>query len=176
MNKIEEKSFLEERDNLEENYQVIYLFYQEIIETKIKKERENKNENLVKKPVVKDYRNRDNSSNAEDDEMIRDRTPILDLLINKIKYFNVEKKKLVERYLKNSVILKESLEILSDLLGLNDFSEIPIVLQKLEDQHASIEIYTARLTDETQVLEKEQARIEEKIKSLKVKKKFFLDK
>ena len=108
--------------------------------------------------------------------MIRDRTPILDLLINKIKYFNVEKKKLVERYLKNSVILKESLEILSDLLGLNDFSEIPIVLQKLEDQHASIEIYTARLTDETQVLEKEQARIEEKIKSLKVKKKFFLDK
>ena len=37
MNKIEEKSFLEERDNLEENYQVFIYFIRKLLKRKLKK-------------------------------------------------------------------------------------------------------------------------------------------
>jgi hypothetical protein len=100
--------------------------------------------------------------------MIRDRTPILDQLIEKLSYFNIEKKKILERHQRNTAILKESLDILMDLLGLNDISEIPIVLEKMESQHSEIEMYCSKLNDDLIKLEKEKEKLDDLIKELKV--------
>ena len=165
--KNEEKSFEEERDHLESSYQVNCYIIQEIIELKIKQEREHHKEFLKKKPV-KDYRSRSNSEGKNDeDETIRDRTPILDLLIDKFNYFITEKRRILERHQKNTIILKESLDILIDLLGLNEYTEIPFVLEKMEMQHAEIEIYSSKLKDDLMKLETEKERIHENIESLK---------
>ncbi len=100
--------------------------------------------------------------------MIRDRTPILDQLIEKLNYFNSEKKKILERHQRNTAILKESLDILMDLLGLNEISEIPIVLEKMESQHSEIEMYCSKLNDDLIKLEKEKEKLDGLILELKV--------
>lgn len=138
-----------------------------ILEIKIKKEREHDKE-ISKKRPIKDLRNKSSENKNEEDEMIRDRTPILDLLIEKLNYFNSEKKKILERHQKNTSLLKDSLDILMDLLGLSDYSDIPIVLEKMESQHAEIEMYCSKLNDDIIRLEKDKEKLEEMISSLKV--------
>lgn len=125
-------------------------------------------ETLKKK--VGDYKNEENAK-LEEDETIRDRTPILDLLIDKLKYFNTDKKKMIERYQRNSYIIKEALEQMMEYLGIDSYSELPVVLEKMQDQHSSIEMLNSKLTDEIDKLEKEKADMESKIQNLKV----FLD-
>ena len=104
----------------------------------------------------------------EEEDTIKDRTPILDLLIDKIKFFNSDKKKMIERYQRNSHIIKESLEQMMEYLGIDSYSELPFVLEKMEEQHGSIEMLDSKLTDEIDKLEKEKAEMENKIKNLKV--------
>jgi hypothetical protein len=125
-------------------------------------------ETLKKK--VGDYKNEENAK-LEEDETIRDRTPILDLLIDKLKYFNTDKKKMIERYQRNSYIIKEALEQMMEYLGIDSYSELPVVLEKMQDQHSAIEMLNSKLTDEIDKLEKEKADMESKIQNLKV----FLD-
>jgi hypothetical protein len=119
------------------------------------------------KKKVGDYKNEENAK-LEEDETIRDRTPILDLLIDKLKYFNTDKKKMIERYQRNSYIIKEALEQMMEYLGIDSYSDLPIVLEKMQDQHSSIEMLDSKLTDEIDKLEKEKADMENKIKNLKV--------
>ena len=165
--KNEEKSFEDDRDNLEASYQVNLKFnLKGLVEIKIRKEREHLKEFLKKKP--KDPRDRSKELKNEEDEMIRDRTPILDQLIDKYNYFNSEKRKILERYQKNTLILKDSFDILMDLLGLNDYSEIPIVLEKMESQHAEIEMYCSKLGDEIIRLESEKEKLENSISNFRV--------
>lgn len=114
-----------------------------------------------------DYKKEENAK-LEEDETIRDRTPILDLLIDKLKYFNTDKKKMIERYQRNSFIIKEALEQMMEYLGIDSYSDLPIVLEKMQDQHSSIEMLDSKLTDEIDKLEKEKAEMEEKIINLKV--------
>mgnify|MGYP001563576046 CR=1 FL=1 len=78
------------------------------------------------------------NAKLEEEETVKDRTPILDLLIDKIKYFNFEKKKLLERYERNALTLKESLDQMMEFLGIGDYAGIPFVLEKMEDQMAEI--------------------------------------
>ena len=104
----------------------------------------------------------------EEEDTIKDRTPILDLLIDKIKFFNSDKKKMIERYQRNSHIIKESLEQMMEYLGIDSYSELPFVLEKMEEQHGSIEMLDSKLTDEIDKLEKEKAEMENKIKNLTV--------
>ena len=104
----------------------------------------------------------------EEEDTIKDRTPILDLLIDKIKFFNSDKKKMIERYQRNSHIIEESLEQMMEYLGIDSYSELPFVLEKMEEQHGSIEMLDSKLTDEIDKLEKEKAEMENKIKNLKV--------
>ena len=72
---------------------------------------------------------KDESAKIEEDETIKDRTPILDQLIEKMKFFNVDKKKMIDRYQKNSHIIKEALEQMMEYLGINTYSELPFVLR-----------------------------------------------
>ena len=108
-------------------------------------------------------------SKLEEDEMIRDRTPILDRLIEKYTFFNTQRKKILERYQKNTMILRESFDTLLDLLGLNDYSEIPTVIDKMENQHAEIEMYCSKLWDDLINLEKQKEKLEKEISNLQVK-------
>ena len=111
---------------------------------------------------------KDESAKIEEDETIKDRTPILDQLIEKMKFFNMDKKKMIDRYQKNSHIIKEALEQMMEYLGINTYSELPFVLEKMQDQHSLIEILDSKLTDEIDKLEKEKAEMENKIRNLKV--------
>ena len=132
---------------------------------KIKKEREHHKEFVKKRP---DYRDKSLGKN-EEDEMIRDRTPILDLLIQKFSFIIMEKRKILDRFQKHMIILKESLDFLVDLLGVNEYNQIPFVLDKIEQQHAQIEIYSSNLHDELNKLEKYKETIQKKIETIKVK-------
>ena len=75
---------------------------------------------------------------------------------------------MIERYQRNSFIIKESLEQMMEYLGIDSYSELPLVLEKMEEQHGSIEMLDSKLTDEIDKLEKEKAEMENKIKNLKV--------
>ena len=75
---------------------------------------------------------------------------------------------MIERYQRNSHIIKESLEQMMEYLGIDSYSELPFVLEKMEEQHGSIEMLDSKLTDEIDKLEKEKAEMENKIKNLKV--------
>jgi 2C-methyl-D-erythritol 2,4-cyclodiphosphate synthase len=55
-----------------------------------------------------------------------------------------------------------------EYLGIDSYSELPFVLEKMEEQHGSIEMLDSKLTDEIDKLEKEKAEMENKIKNLKV--------
>ena len=143
------------------------FFIKEIIEENIRRERDHKKEVLKKK--IGDLK-KEETAKFEEDETIKDRTPILDSLIDKLKYFNVDKKKMIDRYQRNSFIIKEALDQMMEYLGIDSYSELPIVLEKMQEQHSSIEMLDSKLTDEIDKLEKEKAEMENKIKSLKVNK------
>lgn len=112
---------------------------------------------------------KEENAKLEEDETIKDRTPILDLLIEKLKFFNSDKKKMIDRYQRNSFIIKEALDQMMEYLGIDSYEELPFVLEKMQEQHSSIEMLDSKLNDEIDKLEKERADMEKKIKDLKVK-------
>jgi hypothetical protein len=111
---------------------------------------------------------KEENAKLEEDETIKDRTPILDLLIEKLKFFNTDKKKMIDRYQRNSYIIREALDQMMEYLGIDSYSDLPIVLEKMQEQHSSIEMLDSKLTDEIDKLEKEKVDMENKIKGLKV--------
>jgi hypothetical protein len=74
-----------------------------------------------------------------------------------------EKKKLLNRYQHNCISVKESIDILVDLLGLDMHQDIPFVLEKLEDQHSSIEFFSTQLTEDLDKLIKRKEELETNI-------------
>ena len=53
-------------------------------------------------------------------------------------------------------------------MGIDDYQELPIVLEKMEDQMSSIEMFLSKLTNELDLLEEKKRTIEYKIQSLTV--------
>jgi len=53
-------------------------------------------------------------------------------------------------------------------LGLDDFQELPVVLEKMEDQMSSIEMFISKLTNEVDDLENQKKNNNMKIQVLKV--------
>jgi hypothetical protein len=114
-------------------------------------------------------KNIDDQSKLLEEEDISDRTPILDILIEKWKYFNKYKKTMLDRYSKNAFLIRDSFDKITKYLGIEDFDELPIILEKMEDQMSSIEIFISKLTNEINILEENKRLLEQKIDYLKGK-------
>lgn len=174
--------FQKGRDHLEEKYH-------HIIEENIRREREHKKEIFKKRNrlgsiaanVLKDNSDEDekNSSGPPsilteeqqerllEEEDISDRTPILDVLIDKWKFYSKYKKGMLERYIKNAASIREAFDKMMKYLGMDDFTELPIVLEKMEDQMSSIEIFISQLTNNIDLLADKKKVIELRIQSLR---------
>jgi hypothetical protein len=176
------KDFQMGRDHLEEKYH-------HIIEENIRREREHKKEIFKKRnklgsiaaSVMKDNSEEDEKNNSGppsilteeqqerllEEEDISDRTPILDVLIDKWKFYSKYKKGMLERYIKNAASIREAFDKMMKYLGIDDFTELPIVLEKMEDQMSSIEIFISQLTNNIDLLTDKKKVIELRILSLK---------
>ena len=53
-------------------------------------------------------------------------------------------------------------------MGIDDYQELPVVLEKMEDQMSSIEMFISKLTNEVDSLEDQKRNINLKIQALKV--------
>lgn len=180
-----QKQFEVNRDSLEGKYH-------EIIETNIKRERDNKKEQSKKRLMlgmiaesVKPSKGKSQSPIMEqikmmESEDITDRTPILDVLVDKWKYITKYKKGMIEKYIQNSQSIKEAFHKMMLFLGIDSYSELPTIYQKTEEQMTSIEIYNSQLENELNQLEKKKQLLKvqidtlQKFKTNNVEEKVFL--
>jgi len=170
---IQNKDFVTERDSLEAQYH-------KIIEAKIQRERERKKEQAKKRQLLgimarqvmkKKEKTKEDDSIEEQikklkSEEICDRIPILDLIIEKWKNINKNKKNMLLKYNQNSLVLKKSFDIIMKFLGVEDYEELPIIYKKTEEQMASIQTYICELLNEKHEREETKAMLLEQIKIL----------
>ena len=171
----QEKNFQKNRDQLEDQYH-------KIIETNIQRERERKKEQAKKRQMLgimaKQVMKQKNKSKSKEDDSIEeqikklkseeicDRIPILDLIIEKWKNINKTKKQMLIKYNKNSAILKKSLELIKKFLGVGDYSELPIIYKKTEEQFSSVQMYICDLENTKHKKEEQKEILIDQIKIL----------
>ena len=156
-----QKNFEDKRDNLENQYH-------EIIETTIKHEKERKkdlsNKRLDLSKIAENVKSKNNNNKKDindtfkinSNEDITDRTPILDLLIDKWKYITKYKKQMIEKYIKNSINIRDAFNKMIKFLGIDSFNELPTIYEKMEEQMSSIEIYLSKITNEVDSLKEKE--------------------
>ena len=162
-----QKSFEEKRDDLENEYH-------EIIETSIKQERERKKDlsnkrlilSKIAENVQKNKKNDINENYKMLNEDITDRTPILDLLVDKWKFITKFKKQMIEKYIKNSINIRDAFNKMIKFLGIDSFNELPTIYEKMEEQNSSIEIYLSKITNEVDSLKEREKILINQIKDL----------
>jgi hypothetical protein len=157
------------RDDLEDKYH-------EIIEENIRRERENKKEQARRRTMTMNasistgdpLKRADEEAQAKqlEEEDVSDRTPILDILIEKWKFYNKYKKQMLEKYTKNAISIRDAFDKMMKFLGIEDFQDLPVVLEKMEDQMSSIEMFISKLTIDIDHLEEKKKLIEFKISTL----------
>ena len=103
------------------------------------------------------------------DEDISDRAPILEALIDKWKYFIKSKKIMLDKYIKNSSSITDSFDKMTRYLGTDTYESLPFILEKMEAQMSSIEMFISKLHNEQDVLDEERQEYEDKINVLKVR-------
>ena len=153
--------------------------YHEIIETNIKRERDNKKEQSKKRLMlgmiaenVKPSKGKgqttlmDQIKMMENDD-ITDRTPILDVLVDKWKYITKFKKNMIDKYIQNSQSIREAFNKMMLFLGVDSINELPTIYQKTEEQMTSIEIYNSQLDNEVSKLEEKKQLLKVQIDKLK---------
>ena len=171
----QEKQFQKNRDQLEDQYH-------KIIETNIQREKERKKEQAKKRQMLgimaKQVMKQKNKSKSKEDDSIEeqikklkseeicDRIPILDLIIEKWKNINKTKKQMLIKYNKNSAILKKSLELIKKFLGVGDYSELPIIYKKTEEQFSSVQMYICDLENTKHKKEEQKEILIDQIKIL----------
>ena len=169
----QEKEFQIKRDILEDQYH-------KIIETNIQRERERKKEQAKKRQMLgimaKQVMKQKNKSKEDDSieeqikklksEEICDRIPILDLIIEKWKNVNKTKKQMLKKYNKNSETLKKSLELIKKFLGVEDYSELPVIYKKTEEQFSSVQMYICNLLNMKYLKEEQKDMLIDQIKIL----------
>ena len=164
-----ENEFLEKRDILEYKYH-------KVIEENIKKEKEHKNDlrKIRLKNAVFADKARSKGTNRsmtaqsiniklDDDEEFHDRTPVLDALVNKWKYNKKYKKNMVNKYIKHSIDLRNTLDKIKMFLGINNIANLPEVMSKDQEQITDIETYLSTLTSEVDSLKEEKVNLKKKI-------------
>ena len=147
---IQEKNFVAQRDDYEDQYH-------ELIKNYVKREKEAKKENAKKRQMAllgsgspahfKGMTDKDIEKQIKmlAEEEISDRTPILDLEIEKWAEINKSKKITIERHYENCVKIEEAFNKLTNVLGLDNFSELPAVFKKTEQQISNINFYNEKL-------------------------------
>jgi hypothetical protein len=167
----QEKNFIAQRDDYEEQYH-------ELIKEYVKREKETKKENAKKRQMAllgsgspahfKGMNDKDIEKQLKilAEEEISDRTPILDLAIEKWTEINKSKKLTIERHSQNCIKIEETFNKLTNILGLDDFSELPTVFRKTEQQISNINFYNEKLDLQIDELEQRKESIIEKIKLL----------
>ena len=167
----QEKNFVAQRDDYEDQYH-------ELIKEYVKREKETKKENAKKRQMAllgsgsaahfKGMNDKDIEKQLKilAEEEISDRTPILDLAIEKWTEINKSKKLTIERHSENCIKIEEAFKKLTNILGLDDFSELPTVFKKTEQQISNINFYNEKLDLQIDELEQRKESIIEKIKLL----------
>ena len=167
----QEKNFIAQRDDYENQYH-------ELIKNYVKREKETKKENAKKRQMAllgsgspthfKGMNDKDIEKQIKmlAEEEISDRTTILDLAIEKWTEINKSKKITLERHFENCVKIEEAFKKLTNYLGLDDFSELPTVFKKTEQQLSNINFYNEKLDLQIDKLEQRKENIIEQIKLL----------
>ena len=168
---IQEKNFVAQRDDYEDQYH-------ELIKNYVKREKEAKKENAKKRQMAllgsgspahfKGMNDKDIEKQIKmlAEEEISDRTPILDLEIEKWAEINKSKKITIERHYENCVKIEEAFNKLTNILGLDNFSELPPVFRKTEQQISNINFYNEKLDLQIDQLEQRKESIIQQIKLL----------
>ena len=168
---IQEKNFVAQRDDYEDQYH-------ELIKNYVKREKEAKKENAKKRQMAllgsgspahfKGMTDKDIEKQIKmlAEEEISDRTPILDLEIEKWAEINKSKKITIERHYENCVKIEEAFNKLTNVLGLDNFSELPAVFKKTEQQISNINFYNEKLDLQIDQLEQRKESIIQQIKLL----------
>ena len=167
----QEKYFIAQRDDYENQYH-------ELIKNYVKREKETKKENAKKRQMAllgsgspthfKGMNDKDIEKQIKmlAEEEISDRTPILDLAIEKWTEINKSKKITIERHFENCVKIEEAFKKLTNYLGLDNFSELPTVFRKTEQQISNINFYNEKLDLQIDQLEQRKENIIAQIKLL----------
>ena len=168
---IQEKNFVAQRDDYEDQYH-------EIIKNFVKREKEAKKENAKKRQMAllgsgspthfKGMNDKDIEKQLKllAEEEISDRTPILDLEIDKWTEINKTKKITLQRHYDNCIKIEEAFKKLTNILGLDDFCQLPEVFRKAEQQSSNINFYIEKLDLQLDSLEQEKQSIIEQIELL----------
>ena len=168
---IQERKFVAQRDDYEDQYH-------EIIKNYVKREKETKKENAKKRQMAllgsgspthfKGMNDKDIEKQLKilAEEEISDRTPILDLEIEKWTEINKTKKITLQRHYDNCIKIEEAFKKLTNFLGLDDFCQLPEVFKKTEQQSSNINFYIEKLDLQLDNLEQEKQSIIEQIELL----------
>ena len=167
----QEKNFVAQRDDYEDQYH-------EIIKNYVKREKETKKENAKKRQMAllgsgspthfKGLNDKEIEKQRKilAEEEISDRTPILDLEIEKWSEINKNKKITLQRHYDNCIKIEEAFKKLTNFLGLDDFCQLPEVFQKTEQQSSNINFYIEKLDLQLDTLEQEKQSIIDQIELL----------
>ena len=167
----QEKNFVAQRDDYEDQYH-------EIIKNYVKREKETKKENAKKRQMAllgsgspthfKGTSDKDIEKQLKmlAEEEVSDRTPILDLEIEKWTEINKTKKITLQRHYENCIKIEEAFKKLTNFLGLDDFCQLPEVFKKTEQQSSNINFYIEKLDLQLDDLEQEKQSIIEQIELL----------
>ena len=167
----QEKNFVVTRDDYEDQYH-------EIIKNYVKREKETKKENAKKRQMAllgsgspthfKGMNDKDIEKQLKilAEEEISDRTPILDLEIEKWEEINKTKKITLQRHYENCVKIEDAFKKLTNFLGLDDFCQLPEVFRKTEQQSSNINFYIEKLDLQLDDLEQEKQSIIDQIELL----------
>ena len=172
INKTLEEKFRLKRDNLE-------LKYHQVIQENIRKERQ-KIDELGKQrmanavfadSVRKNARKGQDPMTIVDQDEIQDRIPILDAILEKWNYIIKFKKQMINKYLINATKIKDTLDKLLLVSGLEHYQELPQLYEMDETQNAKIEQALSNISNEVDLLKEQKELMEKKIKKLQENKK-----
>ena len=172
INKTLEEKFRLKRDDLE-------LKYHQVIQENIRKERQ-KIDELGKQrmanavfadSVRKNARKGQDPMTIVDQDEIQDRIPILDAILEKWNYIIKFKKQMINKYLINSTKIKDTLDKLLLVSGLEHYQELPQLYEMDETQNAKIEQALSNISNEVDLLKEQKELMEKKIKKLQENKK-----
>ena len=171
-NKILESNFKNNREHLE------YKYHQ-VIQDNIRREKNKINElgkQRMANAVFADNARKNNGKEVNsimitDRDEIQDRIPILDGLLDKWNHTIKYKKQMINKYIANSAKIKDTLDKLLLVLGLENYEDLPQVYEMEEAQNAKIDEALSKVSNEVDLLREQKELMEKKISKLQNTKK-----
>ena len=171
-NKILENNFKNNREHLE------YKYHQ-VIQDNIRREKNKINElgkQRMANAVFADNARKNNGKEVNsimitDRDEIQDRIPILDGLLDKWNHTIKYKKQMINKYIANSAKIKDTLDKLLLVLGLENYEDLPQVYEMEEVQNAKIDEALSKVSNEVDLLREQKELMEKKISKLQNTKK-----